>query len=307
MDIRQLRYFKTVAEIGSFSAAARYLGVAQPALSRHVKALEGELGVVLLHRGVRGIDLTPFGERLLHSASALLRQFEMLPDVVSDRDEVVSGRVVVGLPTSVNAVLAQPLISAAMARLPAVQLHVIESLSGFLSEWIEAGRLDICILYDADAGSMLDLETILIEDLYLLGRAGAMPEGCREIPFQRLADLPLAMPGPPHSLRRLLDTMAISHGVRLNIVVEVDSLTIIKAIAERENLFTLLPMSAAYDELQAGRLQAHRIVTPSVSRSVSIATSTVRGRTRACEEVRRLILEISHDLEHRGIWKKVRI
>lgn len=296
MDVRQLRYFKTIAELGSFSSAARSLGIAQPALSRHVKVLEENLGTVLFLRSARGIQLTEQGERLLAYASGLLRQFDMLPDVIGDGAEAVRGRVVVGFPTSVNAMLARPLIRAAMQRLPGVQLHVIESLSGFLQEWIEAGRLDICVLYDARPGRTLNLDPLLVEDLYMIGGPGAFPRRCREIPFRRLAEFRLAMPGAPHSLRRLMETMAASHGVTLNIVVEVDSLTVIKGVAETEEVVTILPRGAAADEIQAGRLKACRIVAPTVSRSVSVATSAVRGQTRACKEIKRLILEIGSEV-----------
>lgn len=292
MDIRHLRYFKTVAELGSFSSAARSLGVAQPALSRHVKGLEEQLGVVLVRRGARGIQLTPHGERLLEVASGLLRQFDALPDVVGDRTNTVRGRVVVGFPTSVCAMLARPLIRAARRRLPEVQLHVVESLSGFLREWIEAGRLDICVLYDAGPGRTLHLEPLLTEELYLIGGVDAFPPGCSEVPFESLPGFRLAMPGPAHSLRQLLEARATSNGIRLDIAIEIDSLTVIKGVAETERVVTILPRGAAADEIGAGRLRACRIVSPTLSRSVSVVTSAVRDHSRACTEVARLIMEI---------------
>ncbi|MBX9874945.1 MAG: LysR family transcriptional regulator, partial [Beijerinckiaceae bacterium] len=55
MDLRQLRYFAAIVEQGSFSKAATKLRVAQPALSQHLRHMEDELGVALLHRGTRGV------------------------------------------------------------------------------------------------------------------------------------------------------------------------------------------------------------------------------------------------------------
>ncbi|HET7408962.1 MAG TPA: LysR family transcriptional regulator, partial [Paracoccaceae bacterium] len=298
MDIRHLRYFKTVAELGSFSSAARSLGIAQPALSRHVKGLEEKLGVVLVRRGARGVQLTGHGERLLEAASGLLGQFDMLPDIVADRTRTVRGRVVVGFPTSVCAMLARPLISAARRRLPDVQLHVIESLSGFLREWIEAGRLDMCVLYDACPGRTLNLEHLQTENLCLIGGIHAFPPGCSEIPFERLSEFRLALPGPAHSLRQLLESSATSNGIRLNVAVEVDSLTVIKGIAETDDLVTVLPRCAAEDEIRAGRLKVCQIVSPTLSRSVAVATSAVRDQSRACSEVRKLILEIGSSADN---------
>lgn len=292
MDIRHLRYFKTVAELGSFSSAARSLGIAQPALSRHVKAMEEEHGVVLLRRSARGIELTDDGERLLKFARGLIRQFDMLPEVIGDRSGAISGRVVVGFPTSVNAMVARPLIRAAMRRLPGVQLHVIESLSGFLQEWIEAGRLDICVLYDAEPSRSLFLERMQDEELFLIGGPAAFAPDCAEVAFRELGRFRMAMPGSAHALRQLLDGLAARHAVSPHIVIEIDSLSVIKAIVEAEDLVTLLPRGAAADELRSGRLRACRIVAPAVNRSVSVATSAPRGQTRACAEIRKLILEV---------------
>ncbi|WP_162409081.1 LysR family transcriptional regulator [Acuticoccus sediminis] len=303
MDIRQLRYFVAVVERGSFSAAARHLSVAQPALSRHVRALEEGLGVLLVRRDAHGVRPTEHGERLFHQASSILRQFDMVPEIVGGPQGLVTGRVVVGLPTSTNAVLARPLIRTVMARLPGVRLHVIESLSGYLQEWIEAGRLDISLLYDPRPNPAVELDTIMSEALFLVGPAhvaGDRPEG---VPFKELERLPLAMPGPTHALRRLIDRVALDVGITPNVVVEVDSLGVMKAITEKEGLYSILPTGPVYEEVQEGRLSIRRLLEPDVTRSISMATSALRGRTRACEEVGRLIIEIVQDMIREGIWQ----
>jgi DNA-binding transcriptional LysR family regulator len=72
LDLRKLRYFVTVADCASFRAAAQQLHVAQPALSRQVRALEADFGVVLLVRSGRGVVLTDEGRRILHEGRSLL-------------------------------------------------------------------------------------------------------------------------------------------------------------------------------------------------------------------------------------------
>ena len=76
MDLRQLRYFRAVADCGGFSAAAAVLRIAQSALSRQVALLEAECGGALFERGVHGVALTPSGRVLLQRASFLLQQVE---------------------------------------------------------------------------------------------------------------------------------------------------------------------------------------------------------------------------------------
>ena len=82
MDLRQLRYFSKVVESGSFSKAANQLHVAQPALSQHVRHMEDELGVRLLHRGAQGVKPTEAGDRLLRHAKRILAEFAEIADSV---------------------------------------------------------------------------------------------------------------------------------------------------------------------------------------------------------------------------------
>ena len=76
MDLKQLEYFVHVAEFGSFTRSSRYLQVAQPALSRQVRALEVELRQALFERNGRGVTLTEAGQRLLEHARGILQQVQ---------------------------------------------------------------------------------------------------------------------------------------------------------------------------------------------------------------------------------------
>ena len=74
MDLKQLEYFRHVAELGSFTRAASFLSVVQPALSRQVRQLEVELGQNLFDRNGRGVVLTDAGSRLLEHTRGILMQ-----------------------------------------------------------------------------------------------------------------------------------------------------------------------------------------------------------------------------------------
>jgi LysR family hydrogen peroxide-inducible transcriptional activator len=78
MDFKQIRYFVSVAEAGSFSAGARRAFVTQPTLSAAIAALEAELGFALLERYARGVRLTPRGEEVLETSRSILRKAEQL-------------------------------------------------------------------------------------------------------------------------------------------------------------------------------------------------------------------------------------
>jgi LysR family transcriptional regulator, nitrogen assimilation regulatory protein len=303
MDIRPLRYFVTIAELGSFSAASRHLNVAQPALSRHIRALEADLATQLLVRSPHGVTMTEAGERLFRYGLSILRQIELVPGVVNEPDRPVTGRVSIGLPTSASAILSAPLLARTAERFPGVRLHLVESMSGFLLEWVQARRLDLAILFDAEPSPTLWLKSILVEDLCIVGPADAFPADAQSIDFRALRGYPLVLPGVPHSLRRLLDSMARSRGVRLNVAYEVDSLTVSKQLARAGSAYSILAEGAMHEERAAGTLRALKIVRPTITRSVSLAASALPGRTPACEEIAKLTLALTREMVDSGVWK----
>ncbi|MDE1950493.1 MAG: LysR family transcriptional regulator, partial [Burkholderiales bacterium] len=92
MDLKQLDYFVHVAELGSFTRAATVLRVAQPALSRQVRALEVELRQPLFDRNGRGVTLTEAGKRLLAHGRGILQQVDRARQDLEDQRGAASGR-----------------------------------------------------------------------------------------------------------------------------------------------------------------------------------------------------------------------
>ena len=108
MNLKQLEYFVSVAELGSFSKAAVVLDIAQPALSRQVRALEIDLRETLLLRNGRGVTLTQAGQRLFeHSVAILQLVAQAREDMGATRDEPV-GRITIGLPPTIGRQITLP-------------------------------------------------------------------------------------------------------------------------------------------------------------------------------------------------------
>ncbi|NBX55721.1 MAG: LysR family transcriptional regulator, partial [Betaproteobacteria bacterium] len=151
MELQQLQSFVTVAEQASFTRAAQVLGLAQPALSRHIRSLEVELRQTLLTRNGRGAVTTEAGKLLLEHARGILHQMARAQEDLAQLRGGLSGRVALGLPPSVARVLTVPLTRAFRAELPLAQLSIREGLSTELSESLLNGRLDIAVLYNAQS------------------------------------------------------------------------------------------------------------------------------------------------------------
>src|SRR3954471_14334513 len=179
MHLRQREYFVRVAELGSFTRAALELEVAQPALSRQVRLLEVELRQALLLRNGRGAVPTEAGQVLLEHGRGILHQVQRARDDLGRLRGGLSGRVALGLPSSVARVLAVPLTRAFRETMPEAKLSISEALSAGLQEGLSAGRLDIVVLYNAHGSRELDVIPLIEEDLLLVR---ARPPGLHEDP-----------------------------------------------------------------------------------------------------------------------------
>lgn len=303
MDVKRLRYFVAVAELGSFSAAARQLRVAQPAISRHVRLLELDLKKQLLIRNAKGVFLTEHGERLLHLARGITHQLDMLPAIISNPAGEISGRVTFGMPPTISAVLAKPLLQTAAQRYPKAHIHIIESLSGFLLSSIQAGAVDMAILFGEPSHPAYELDVLVREKLFLIGAPSSNLPFDASLEFKHLSNFPLVMKGTTHAVRQLLDATAEQEGVKLQIALEADSLPVVKSVIEDGNAYVISTKTAFRTELAANRLRAVAIIDPLLSRAVSLATSITRSDPQTRQAIRRLAMDITRNLIRAGEWE----
>jgi LysR family nitrogen assimilation transcriptional regulator len=225
MNLHQLETFVHVAEHGSFSKAALVLGVAQPALSRQVRALETELHETLLLRHGRGVQLTDAGRRLFEHCQDILHLVSRARDDVLARRNEPTGNVTIAMPPTLARLHTLPLIRAFQAEMPRARLAVMEGFSAHLTEWLLTGRTDIALIYTPEPLPALDIAPLRRERLCLASPAGQAP--AKALTLQQLAPYPLVMPQRGHIFRNLMESAAAMAGVQLNVAWEVSSVPVI--------------------------------------------------------------------------------
>jgi LysR family transcriptional regulator, nitrogen assimilation regulatory protein len=299
VNLRQLESFVRVAELGSFSQAARVLDIAQPALSRQVRLLEIDLRETLLLRNGRGVALTPAGRRLFEHGVAILTQVaQARADLGAQRDAPV-GQVTIGLPPSIGRRLTRPLIEAFQAQLPRARLTIVEGLSAHIAEWIASGRADLGLLYNPDPSPVLEIEPLLREPLCLVQAA---KKGRRvskaPLPLAELSGYPLILPERHQSIRRLLDTQATLAGVKLDVAWQVSSIpTIIDLVCDGLG-YAVLNASAVAAAGRAAELAVRRIVEPELVSVLCIAQSATKPPTPLMREARRALAALVAPRSH---------
>ncbi len=303
MEIKQLRYFLSVTELGSFSKAAVVLSVAQPVLSRQIRSLEEELGIELLYRNGRGIVVTEAGQLLVEHARSIIGEARQIVTEIDSMRASPSGKLVIGLPPTANAILSVPLIQRFREAFPRVKLKIQEGYSGHVLEWLSTGRIDVAVLYDAPKTSTLLTQPLLEEELLLIGPAST-PDSLRSAPVQgtMLGELPLILPSHPHGLRVLVETFLGKIKVIPEVECEIDSLSATLELVEKGVGYGILPYASVAKQVARGELVALPIVEPRMSRHLVLATSTQRPTTTATRSLARTVKELVRDLVAEGIW-----
>lgn len=147
VEIRQLRYFVTLAETLHFGRAAERLHLTQPPLSRQIAALESTLGVKLLERNTRQVKLTHAGERFLDDARAILLSLEQACENARLADHGELGELKIGFMMHAAFTVLPKLTKRFIAAHPRVKLHLMEVIPGSIPDEILAGRFDAGILF----------------------------------------------------------------------------------------------------------------------------------------------------------------
>ena len=294
MDLKQLEYFVRVAELGSFTRAAIELDVAQPALSRQVRLLEVELRQTLLVRNGRGAVPTEAGKLLLDHGRGILHQVQRARDDLGRLRGGLSGRVALGLPTSVARVLTVPLTRAFREALPEARLSISEGLSSSLQEGLIAGRLDIVVLYNAQPSRELDLTPLMEEDLVLVQ---ARPPGLPEDPppgpvsLEEVARLPLVIPTRPNAIRMHVEAAMADIGCRPDVVLEIDGVSAILDLVLDGAGYAILSRNALLHSSRPSAYTARQIGNPPLRIRLSLATSLQRPATPVQKATLELIRE----------------
>lgn len=300
MDLRQMRYFLAIAEAGSITRAAEHLGVAQPALSLHVKTMEEALETQLLIRSKSGVTPTEAGRLLMQRARTILDDLARTEDDIRTLDADPMGEVRIGLPGTISNIIALPLIAAARDRYPRIRLNITEAMSGFIADWLEDGQVDLAVLYEPSRPPGIASHQLLEEELVVLW--STQTEAPEIISLADMLDVPLILPSGPHGLRALVEQAFVTLGNRPKVVMEIDSYANIKRLVAAGYGGSILPLHSVLPETLDGTLVISRIAAPGLKRGAWLAHPAGRPATRAKEAVLELTVEVVKALLESGTW-----
>lgn len=316
MELRQLRSFVRVVELGSISRAALDLNLVQSALSQQISKLEGELATRLLQRSPYGVAPTEAGVAFFREAQLTLRHADQA--VRAAQQARLSGTVSVGLAPTTASVLGLPLMQAMRERYPDVRLHMVESLSGHLATLLNARELDLAVLFGArppalagSGKSAWGLQPLLEEDLFLICSAHRATPPRGKAARMRLADLgdtPLILPSGPHGLRHTLEAAFARAHVTPHMAHEIDSLAMLMEAVDAGLGATLQPWAAVGRFADAPeRFRLVRITDAQLKRVNTLCALPEDELSPVALAARVVLLECARELVRTGAWTGARL
>jgi len=302
MDIRQLRTFSCVAELGSLSKASDTLRVAQPALSRQIKLLEHELRAELFTRNGRGMVLTDAGRLLLARTAGIVRQIDQVRDEIQSAGGPPSGRVVLGLVPTVSCVISARLARRTVDKYPGISLCIVESYSGHLMEWLHRGEMDLALIYGPSSDLHLTVQSLGRDPIVAVGPRGSGLAQRKQVDIGWLLKQRLVLPSHSHGLRALIEQAAAKKKLKLDVKLEADSFRVLTSLVEEGLGYSLLPPSSVRNEVADGRLEAAAIAKPAPMRELTLASPIDHPGSTAITLVSELLRDELIACREEGLW-----
>jgi LysR family transcriptional regulator, hydrogen peroxide-inducible genes activator len=289
ISLKQLRYFEAVARVLHFGRAAELCSVTQPALSMQIQELEKELGLQLLERRPKGVQLTTEGREIALRASRILAEVRDLGDFARQHASPLSGPLHLGVIPSVAPYVLPSLLPYLREQYGDLDLHIRETQTQTLLQQLLDGMLDLLFL--ALPIKHPEIETLeLFEDKFLLalprkhrtkGGVGATPDLLKHDRLLLLEE--------GHCLRdQALAFCELRQVDSINTFGASSLSTIVQMVANGMGL-TLLPEITIELETKRADVRVMRFADPEPSRMLGLAWRSTCSRKRDFVELGRLI------------------
>ena len=305
ITLRQLHGFKAVADLGTFTAAAQRLKVAQPALSLNIRDLESELGAKLFDRTTRRVELTAAGREFLQSVDKLIVDLERAVQNARDLADRKRGRLVVAAPPLLAALIVPGAVADYRKRFPAIEVSVIDAQTNIIVDKVRSGEADCGIGTFAEAEEGIRRE-ILFEDA-LMAWCPAQSQCARS---SRLAwkDLPagqlIAMTRDSR-IRFLVDQAYQSIGQTVRPAYEVSHMTTAIMMVEAGLGVAVLP-AYVWGFARVLNVVSKVLSEPEVRREVAIIQASGRSLSPAAEAFLTYLGKRAHAALPRGVRQRGR-
>ncbi len=219
MTIRLLRTLVAIADVRTFSAAAKVVHVTHAAVSQQMQTLESDLGIALFNRDTRTPELTPLAHQIVAKARILIADYDnLVPSVLGDTG--YNGVINLGVLRTTLTGLAPQAMAALKAKYPALKLHIRPGLTGTLITEVERGNLDAAIVIEP---SLMPIGVVFRELTQEPMQLIAAIQEAEDDPLQLLKSRPYIRFNRSAVVGMLIDNWILAKRIRVSETMELDS------------------------------------------------------------------------------------
>lgn len=246
MELRQLKYFATVADTLSFSEASRRLFITQGTLSQQIMQLEDEIGLQLFERTSHSVTLTEAGEALLPMAENMLETSRECRDKMNDIKQSLCGTLNIGVTHSFSTLLTDT-VKSFLKQYPGVNLKIYYETAAELMDMLMDKQIDIALAFKPiKPYEDIEDELLFKSHLSVVMRKDHPLADRESLTIEDLDNQGIVLPGTGLQARRIFERYLGVDTRKMNVRVELNDPNIIMDIVQGTNLVTLVSSLAAY-------------------------------------------------------------
>jgi LysR family transcriptional regulator for metE and metH len=267
IETKQLRIFSTIVEVGSFTGAGERLGVSQSAISQQIQALEEDLGVPLLLRTGKSLQITPAGDLLLQCARQVLDKIDGMRRRLEEHAHGRGGLVRIGMPEPPCNYLFPEVLVELKRRFPRVDVRVVSGHTPATLARLSGGEIDLALLpLPVDAGKLRVIEVGHDELVAVVTH----DHPWLQLPYVAARDFEkeaILIYDRASQITELTLDFLLREGIFPRIAAEVDHLEALKDLARRQLGIAVVPAWSARREIEAGLLAPIRLGPTGIQRA----------------------------------------
>ncbi|MBU7439356.1 LysR family transcriptional regulator [Paraburkholderia fungorum] len=290
VTLRQLRVFIEVARLQSFSRAGDEIGLTQSAVSRCVRELEGEIGLKLIDRTTREVQLTDVGGNLVSSVSRLLTDLDDALREIREIGEQRRGRVVVAASPTVACRLMPRVVAACGRQFPYITLGLRDDVQSDVVRKVKSGEVDFGVIIGPFSADDLLSESLMTDSFCVVAREDHPLAARERVAWTDLDGQQLVMLDYASGSRPIIDAVMQEYGVSAAVVQELGHSATVFGLVEAGVGVSVLPWLAL--PLPAGAALVARPLVPRAERTVELVRRRDRSLSPAAEAVWSLIRQL---------------
>ena len=294
INIKHLKAFLAVSSELHFTRAAELVFITQPALSALIQQLELDLGVQLVRRHTRQVELTAAGIEFTETAQKLVHDFEQAIHDIQTYKSIKRGRLNIAALPSVCSWLLPPILKQFKLNHPDIRLNVVDIPGQEIIDALKQRHIDFGLSY-TQMNKDIEATKIMQDTLVVVCHCENHLANKKNITWRELADEPMIAMNQGTTIRTLIDSTALSKDMKLDIILEPKLMPTALAYVEAGIGVSILPSSGVSKELSP-KLRCIPLSAPAIKREISLLRLKDSALSPAANSFKNLLESMTADL-----------